>query len=74
MLFRSLSVREGMRLVRVARITLHARALLPVPEQAAAWMRENLFDGRPALRFARSARGAGLVEDYLWRQFFGIYS
>lgn len=69
-----LSAHEGARLVRVTRVTLHARALLPVPEGAAAWMREDLFDGRSALRFARRARGAALVEDFLWRQFFGIYS
>ena len=69
-----LSAREGARLVRVTRATLHARALLSVPEQTAEWMREPMFDGHSALRFARSARGLALVEEFLWRQFFGIYS
>jgi uncharacterized protein (DUF2384 family) len=68
-----LSRREGARLVRLVRITLLARRLLPLPEDASHWLRETRMGRHAPLQLARSARGAEQVETFLWQQFAGVY-
>jgi hypothetical protein len=68
-----MSRREGARLVRLVRITLLARRLLPLPEQASRWLREMRMGRHAPLLLARSARGEAQVATFLWQQFAGVY-